>query len=93
MLKAVVSTLHVSQHSIPLLCVFISYSPGQGVLRMHPPAEDLEQPAPRGTQNQTKHAFSSEMTQALSVASRLLLSKVQRYLPHEVGVSSLEAGV
>ena len=47
----------------------------------------------RGTRNRMKHAFSSEMTQALSVASRLLLSKVWQYLPSEVSVSSLEAGV
>ena len=40
-----------------------------------------------------KHSLSSEMTQVLSVASGLLLSKVRRYLPCEVGVSSLEAGV
>ena len=72
MLKAVVSTLHVSQHSVTLLCVFTSYSPSQGVLRM-PPQQSAWS---RGTQNQMKHAFSSEMTQALSVASRLLLSKV-----------------
>lgn len=93
MLKAAVSTLPVSQHSVPLLCMFTSYSPGQGVLRMPPPAEGLEQPAPRGTWNRTKHALSSEMTQLLSVASRLLLSKVRWYLPCEVGVCSLEAGV
>ena len=38
MLKAAVSTLPVSQHSVPLLCMFTSYSPGQGVLRMPPPS-------------------------------------------------------